>query len=121
MNEKDKAKVENVIQDIGKVHSKMSERESYKSFLSFSHKTFSDNGAVSAKNKDLIAIGIAIAINCDPCVLFHIRNAFMHKATEEEILEAIEIGYEMGGGPAVIKSSFAFKVLDYYNEFGKIY
>lgn len=60
-------------------------------------------------------------MNCEPCILFHIRDAFVHGAVKEEILETIEIGYELGGGPSIIKSSFAFKVLDYYREFGKLY
>ena len=34
--------------------------------------------------------------------------------TQEQIIEAIGVGIEMGGGPATVSSRFAMKVLEYY-------
>jgi AhpD family alkylhydroperoxidase len=121
MNEKDKEKVEGIIQDIKKVHAHMSSRKSYNSFLSFVKTIFNNEGVIQRKSKELIAIGVAIAVNCEPCILIHIRDAFVNGAAENEIIEAMEIGYEMGGGPSIVKSSFAFKCIDYYKEFGKLH
>jgi alkylhydroperoxidase/carboxymuconolactone decarboxylase family protein YurZ len=33
-------------------------------------------------------------------------------AAEREILEAIEVGIEMGGGPATVSARFALSVMD---------
>lgn len=38
-------------------------------------------GALTAKHKELIALGIAIALRCDPCIAFHVREALSDGAT----------------------------------------
>jgi hypothetical protein len=50
---------------------------------------------------------------------WHIRQAQLAGATESQLLEAIEVGIEMGGGPATVSSRFALKVLDYYRQEGR--
>ena len=45
---------------------------------------------------------------------WYINEALKSGATIEEIIEVIEVGIEMGGGPATVASRFALKVLDYY-------
>jgi hypothetical protein len=37
-------------------------------------------------------------------------------ASEKQIIEAIEVGIEMGGGPATVSARFAMKVLEYYRQ-----
>jgi len=37
-------------------------------------------------------------------------------AIEKQIIETIEVGIEMGGGPATVSSRFALKVLEYYKN-----
>jgi AhpD family alkylhydroperoxidase len=66
--------------------------------------------------KELIAIGISVVINCESCMEWHIREALKDGATEDQVLEAIEVGIEMGGGPATVSGRFALKVLEYFNE-----
>ena len=85
----------------------------YKSFVDLEQKTFSD-GELKKKYKELIALGISIVINCESCMEWHINEALKSDATLKEIIEAIEVGIEMGGGPATVASRFALKVLDYY-------
>ena len=53
-------------------------------------------------------------INCESCIEWHIKEALKNGATEQQIIEAIEVGIEMGGGPATVSSRFALKVLEYY-------
>ncbi|MFX1495647.1 MAG: carboxymuconolactone decarboxylase family protein, partial [Promethearchaeota archaeon] len=62
-----------------------------------------------------IAIGISIIINCESCIEWHIKEALNSGANREQIIEAIEVAIEMGGGPATVSSRFAFKVLEYYS------
>jgi AhpD family alkylhydroperoxidase len=78
-------------------------------------KTF-QNKKLDKKTKELIAIGISIVINCESCLEWHIREALKDKTNEEEIIEAIEVGIEMGGGPATVSSRFALTVLEYYKD-----
>jgi len=53
------------------------------------------------KTKHLIALGIAIAIRCEPCIMWHTNAAVRAGATLDEILETIKIAIAMGGGPAL--------------------
>lgn len=50
------------------------------------------NGALSTKDKALIALACAVAIPCDSCVEFHKNVAISTGATREEMLEAAAIG-----------------------------
>ncbi len=47
---------------------------------------------------------------------WHIKEALRSGASERQILETIEIGIEMGGGPATVSSRFALKILEYYSS-----
>jgi AhpD family alkylhydroperoxidase len=80
-------------------------------------KTFSTRN-LEKKYKELIAIGISIIVNCESCLEWHIKEALNSGASEEEIIEAIEVGIEMGGGPATVSSRFALKVLEYHRQHG---
>ena len=42
---------------------------------------------------------------------WHIEQAALAGAAEREVLEAIEVGMEMGGGPATAHARFALAVL----------
>ncbi len=73
--------------------------------------TYSD-GELKSKVKELIAVGISVVINCESCMQWHIEQAAEKGATEREIIEAIEVGIEMGGGPATAHARFALEVLE---------
>ncbi len=59
-----------------------------------------EDGAVSAKNKELMAIALSIAASCEPCVKIHTRRAKKLGATNEEIAETIGVAVVMLGGPS---------------------
>jgi alkylhydroperoxidase/carboxymuconolactone decarboxylase family protein YurZ len=46
---------------------------------------------------------------------WHIGEARRLGASEQQIIETIDVASEMGGGPATVAARFALKVLDYYN------
>ena len=83
----------------------------YKAFLKMEEAAFSD-GALSKKNKELIAVGISLVINCESCMQWHIEQAVESGASKEEVLESIEVGIEMGGGPATVSARFALEVME---------
>jgi len=72
---------------------------------------FSD-GALSKKSKELIAVGISVTLDCESCMQWHIEQAATAGATFEEVLEAVEVGIEMGGGPATVSARFALDVIE---------
>ncbi|MER8829531.1 carboxymuconolactone decarboxylase family protein [Mesorhizobium sp. M0938] len=71
-------------------------------------------GAFSAAQKELIAVAIAVSKGCEDCIVYHVDAAIRHGATEAEMIEALEVAVEMGGGPAIMygaKALAAFKSL----------
>ncbi len=83
----------------------------YKAFLDMEAAAFSD-GALPKKVKELIAVGISVKIDCESCMQWHIEQAAKAGASAEEILEAIEVGIEMGGGSATVSARFALEVME---------
>jgi AhpD family alkylhydroperoxidase len=87
----------------------------YRSFSELEQKTYTE-GALTRKQKELIAVGISVVLNCESCMEWHINQAIKTGATQEEILEAIEVGIEMSGGPGTVAARFAMDVLEYYRK-----
>lgn len=83
----------------------------YRAFVALEQATFSD-GALPRKQKELIAIGISVVKNCESCMQWHIEQAARTGASFREVLEALEVGIEMGGGPATVSARFALDVMD---------
>jgi AhpD family alkylhydroperoxidase len=76
------------------------------------HHAGTQDGALSVKDKELIALGIGIYARCDGCILAHTAAALEAGATREEIIETIDTAVYMGGGPCVIYGSKAFGMLE---------
>jgi len=57
-------------------------------------------GALSVREKELIALGIALAERCTPCINLHVEKCLKAGATREQILEAAGVTVMMRGGPA---------------------
>jgi AhpD family alkylhydroperoxidase len=83
----------------------------FKAIQGLEEATFKD-GALPKKVKELIAIGISVVTNCESCMQWHIGEAVKDGATDREILEAVEVAFEMGIGPAVVNGRFALEVMD---------
>ena len=60
------------------------------------------DGALSNKNKELMAFAVAIAVHCEPCVKIHARRAIKGGASPEEIAEAVGVVVMLCGGTAEI-------------------
>jgi AhpD family alkylhydroperoxidase len=96
-----------------KAHATMLSKRSkvYQAFLEMEQVTYAE-GALKSKVKQLIAVGISVVINCESCMQWHIEQAVAKGASGEEIMEAIEVGIEMGGGPATAYARLALEVLE---------
>jgi AhpD family alkylhydroperoxidase len=65
--------------------------------------------ALDAKTKELIALGIAVAVRCDDCIGFHVKAAIEQGASEEEVTEALGMAIYMGAGSSVMYASHALE------------
>jgi AhpD family alkylhydroperoxidase len=65
--------------------------------------------ALDVRTKELIALGIAVAVRCDDCIAFHVKAAVEHGASREEVLETLGMAIYMGAGPAVMYASHALE------------
>ena len=80
------------------------------------HKAAMADGELSAKTKELIALGIAITVRCDGCIAYHIHDAIHAGANRDEILETIGVAVLMGGGPAVMYGAEALDALEQFQS-----
>ena len=111
----DSIKIEEIQRDRKEAHTFFYEKSKvYRVFVEMEEKTFAD-GALAKKYKELIAIGISLVNSCESCLEWHIKQALDAGASEAEIIEALEVGFEMGIGPTTVTSRFAMKVLKHYH------
>jgi AhpD family alkylhydroperoxidase len=96
-----------------KAHAKLVALKSpvYQAFLEMEQAAYAD-GALPKKTKELIAVGISVVIDCESCMQWHIEQAAQAGASMREMLEAVEVGIEMGGGPATVSARFALEVME---------
>jgi AhpD family alkylhydroperoxidase len=87
------------------------ESKVYGAFLEMEKAAYAD-GALPRKAKELIAIGISVVTDCESCMQWHIEQAAKAGASMREVLEAVEVGIEMGGGPATVSARFALDVME---------
>ena len=65
--------------------------------------------ALDGKTKELIALGIAVAVRCDDCIGFHVKAALERGASQEEVIEVLGMAIYMGAGPSVMYASHALE------------
>jgi AhpD family alkylhydroperoxidase len=70
--------------------------------------------ALDTKSKELIALGIAVAIRCDDCIGFHVKAALQQGATRDEIMETLGMAIYMGAGPSVMYASHAIEAFEQF-------
>lgn len=83
----------------------------YAAFLDMERAAYAD-GHLPKMTKELIAVGISVVIDCRSCMQWHIEQAATAGATARQVLEAVEVGMEMGGGPATVSARFALEVME---------
>jgi AhpD family alkylhydroperoxidase len=62
---------------------------------------------LGAKTRELIALAVAVTVQCDGCIVVHTEAALQNGATEEEILEALSVAVTVKAGSALIYSTRA--------------
>jgi AhpD family alkylhydroperoxidase len=80
------------------------------SLVDFDQKVF-EEGALTTKTKELIAIGAAHVTRCPYCIEIHVSSAKRAGASDEEIAEAVFVGIAMNAGAAFAHSCIAMDCL----------
>lgn len=73
------------------------------------------DGALSNKQKELIAIAIGIAGRCQGCLAFHSKALVELGCSRAEFLEMLQVAIYMGGGPSLMTAAEALMA---YESFG---
>lgn len=69
-------------------------------------------GALSAREKELIALSIGLAVRCENCIYSHVKACLAAGATREQILEAAGVAVLMQGGPTYTYLPRVIEALD---------
>ena len=72
-------------------------------------------GALDEKTKELVAMGIAIALRCDGCIGFHTKALIKLGATRAEFEEMLGVAIYMGGGPSLMYAAQAMHAWEQFD------
>ena len=75
-------------------------------------KVVKETGTLSVKEKEYIALGIAISQRCEPCINFHVEAMIKAAATREELGDVLAMAIQMGGGPSLMYAAHALACWD---------
>ena len=76
-------------------------------------KAVKEGGVLDFKAKEFVALGIAVATKCEPCIGLHMEALIRARATREEVGDVLAMAIQMGGGPAMM---YAAKAIACYDE-----
>ena len=77
-----------------------------KAFWAFDKAAMAD-GAISSKNKELIALAVAFTTQCPYCIEIHSKKAREAGATEQEISEVVFVAANLRAGAAITHGTHA--------------
>lgn len=75
-------------------------------------KAVKEGGMLGFKEKEFIAMGIAIALRCEACIVLHMEALVRVEATREEVGDVLAMAIQMGGGPAMMYAAKAMECFD---------
>lgn len=75
-------------------------------------KAVHEEGVLAPKMKECIAVGIAVAQHCLPCLNYHVEALMKAGGSREELSDALAMGIQMGGGPALMYAGHALACWD---------
>lgn len=75
-------------------------------------KAVKESGPLGVKEKEFVALGIAVSQRCEPCITFHVEALMKAGATREELGDVLAMCIQMGGGPALMYAGHAMACWD---------
>jgi AhpD family alkylhydroperoxidase len=85
--------------------------ELFKSFVEFDAKVFED-GALTVKTKELIAVATAHITQCPFCIDVHTQRAKKAGASDAEVAESIFVAMALRAGGSWAHSAIAMRALE---------
>jgi AhpD family alkylhydroperoxidase len=74
-------------------------------------------GVLDTKTKELMALAISVATQCDGCIASHARGAARAGATPDEVAESLGVAILMAGGPATVYGPRALAAfMEFYED-----
>ncbi len=62
------------------------------------------------RTKELIAVGASVAVNCQPCLQFHVSKARENGSDEEELAAAMAVARSVRKGASAKMDDFAARL-----------
>lgn len=75
-------------------------------------------GELDRKTKELVALGIAVAVRCDDCIGFHVKAALEQGASRKEVTEVLGMAIYMGAGPSAMYASHTLEAFTQFANAG---
>lgn len=76
------------------------------------HEAALAEGALTTKQKELIALAIAVSKQCVDCIGFHVKASIRAGATRQEVAEMVNVCVLMNGGPGYMYGAKAMEAYD---------
>ena len=76
------------------------------------YKAAMTDGALDSRTKELIAVGMGMASQCEGCIASHVHAAYRAGATREELIETVGVAIMMMGGPGTVYATEAYQAID---------
>jgi AhpD family alkylhydroperoxidase len=75
-------------------------------------KAVKEGGELDFKTKELVAMGMAIVLRCEACIVLHMEALVRVGASREEVGDVLAMSIQMGGGPAMMYAAEAMECYD---------
>jgi AhpD family alkylhydroperoxidase len=82
-----------------------------KRFFSLDTQTYQD-GALTAKTKELLGLATSMVLRCDDCVAYHVDQCVKAGASDEELWETFDVALIVGGSIVIPHLRRAVEFLD---------
>ena len=91
-----------------------------KAFVPFFQGLMKDGGegGLSTGCKELISLGIGIAVRCEPCIFTHVEKCLKAGATPKEVMDTACVAVMMGGGPVYVYTPVVAAALEHFEKIG---
>ncbi|WP_095590163.1 carboxymuconolactone decarboxylase family protein [Actibacterium ureilyticum] len=75
-------------------------------------KAVKEGGVLDFKTKEFVALGIAVGLRCEACIVLHMEALIRAGATRDEVGDVLAMSIQMGGGPAMMYAAKAMECFD---------
>lgn len=83
----------------------------FQKFFSLDNKAYLE-GALSAKQKELMGLSASMVLRCNDCIFYHIDRSIQEGASRQELMETFNVALIVGGSIVIPHLRYAFEVMD---------